>query len=49
MLKHGNNTEIMETWFSIKCQSRKYFLQELKYFLASDFRVQFEKRFRKGC
>ena len=40
-LKHGNNVEIMKTWFSMNCQTRKYFLQEFKcLFLASQFRIQ---------
>ena len=30
-LKHGNNTEIMKTWFSMNCQTRTYFFQEFKY------------------
>ena len=31
-LKHGNNVEILKTFkfFSMKCQTRKYFFQELK-------------------
>ena len=23
-LKHGNNTEILKTWFSMNCQTMKY-------------------------
>ena len=30
-LKYGNNTEIMKTWFSMKCRTKKYFLQGLKF------------------
>ena len=33
-LKYGNNAEIMETWFSMKFEARKYFFQELKYFFS---------------
>ena len=40
-LKHGNNGEIMKTWFSMKCQTRKYFFQELRIiFLVSEFHIQ---------
>ena len=35
--RHGNTAEVVKTWFSMECQTRKYFFQELKYFLASDF------------
>ena len=30
-LKHENNMEIMKTYFSMNCQTRKYFFQKLKY------------------
>ena len=53
-LKHGNNAEIMNTRFPMKCQARKYFFQELKYFfgigvshavaLFSLLYLEFEKR-----
>ena len=33
-LKHGNNAEVMKTWFSMNCQTKKHFFQEFKYFLA---------------
>ena len=33
-LKHENNAEFMKTRFSMKCQTRKYFFQELKYFFT---------------
>ena len=33
-LKHGNNAENVKTWFSMNCQTEKYFLQELKYFFS---------------
>ena len=39
-LKHGNNAEVMKTWFSMNCQTKKHFFQEFKYFLASEFRIQ---------
>ena len=58
MLKHGNNAEIMKTWFSMNCQTRKYLFKEFKYFfsigvshavaLLSLSLLKFEKRFRKG-
>ena len=56
-LKHGNNAEIVKTWFSLKCQTRKYFFQELKYFFSIrvshkiELRLsllKFVKRIRKG-
>ena len=56
-LKHRNNAEMMKTWFSIKCQTREYFFQQLKYFfsmrvlhtvaLLNPLLLKFEKRFRK--
>ena len=39
-LKYENNVEMMKTWFSMKCQTRNYFFQELKYFLAMEFYIQ---------
>ena len=58
-LKHENNAEIMKTWFSMNCQTRKYLFQELKYFfsigvsrtvaLLSLLLLTFEKPFRKCC
>ena len=33
-LKHGNNTEILKTWFSMNCQTTKYLFQEFKYFFS---------------
>ena len=58
-LKHGNNAEIVKTSFSMKCETRKYFFQELKYVfsigvshtvaLLGLLLLKFEKRFRKGC
>ena len=39
-LKHRHNAEIVKTWFSMKFHTKKYFLQESKYFLASEFRMQ---------
>ena len=39
-LKHGNNAEVMKTWFSMNCQSKKHFFQNIKYILASDFCIQ---------
>ena len=33
-LKHGNNAELTKTWLLIKSQTRKYFFQELKYFVT---------------
>ena len=57
MLKHGNNAEIMKTWFSMNCQTTKYLFQEFKYFfgigvshtvaLLSLLLLKFEKRFQK--
>ena len=35
-LKHGNNGEIMKTWFSIKCQARNAFSRSWNTFLASE-------------
>ena len=26
--------KLQNTWFSIKCQTRKYFFQEMKYFFS---------------
>ena len=56
-LKHGDNAESVKTWFSMKCQTSKYFSQKLKYFfsirvlhtvLLSVSLLKFEKRIRKG-
>ena len=48
----------MKTWFSMKCQMRKYLSQELKYIISTDvlhtiavlnlLLLKFEKRFGKG-
>ena len=58
MLKHRNNAEIMKTWFSMNCQTKKYLFHEFKYFfsirvlhavaLLSLLLMKFEKRFQKG-
>ena len=40
MLKHGNNAEVMKTWFSMNCQTKKQFFQEFIYFLALESRVR---------
>ena len=37
MLKHGNNVEVMKTWFSMNCQTKKHFFQEFEYSLSPDF------------
>ena len=33
-LKRGNHAEIMKVWFSMNCQTKKYFFQEFKYFFS---------------
>ena len=42
-LKLENNVEVMKTWFSIHCQTKKHFFQEFKYFLASEFCIQYTR------
>ena len=45
MLKHGTNVEILKTWFSMKCQAKKYNFRELKYFFPNQThiaRISFE-------
>ena len=57
--KLHHHAEMMKTWFSIKCQTREFFFQQLKYFfsmgvlhtvaLLNPLLLKFEKRFRKEC
>ena len=43
-LKHGNNVEIMKTWFSMKCQTRNTFLAfEFRIALLSLLHLKFEQ------
>ena len=51
-LKHENTVETVKKWFSIKCQTRKYFCSiRVAYAVAllSLLLLKFEKHFEKGC